>query len=61
MLEGMDGESKGNPAPLPPTIEEQEAAREWNVFEFERFCDRVGKKAQARGLTQEVLDDLLLD
>ena len=30
-----------------------------NVAEFRRFCDRVSETAQARGLTEDKLDELL--
>ena len=32
-----------------------------NIDEFQRFCDQVGQKAEAAGLTQEKLDQLLAD
>jgi len=32
-----------------------------NIDEFQRFCDQVGKKAESVGLTQETLDQLLVD
>lgn len=30
-----------------------------NVEEFERFCDRIGERAAARGLAEDTLADLL--
>ena len=30
-----------------------------NVAEFQRFCDRVSEAAQARGMTEDVLNELL--
>ena len=30
-----------------------------NVAEFQRFCDRVSEGARARGITAEVLDEVL--
>ena len=30
-----------------------------NITEFQRFCDRVSKAAQARGLTEDKLDEIL--
>ena len=32
-----------------------------NVAEFQRFSDRVGAKAKAAGMTEDVLQDLLDD
>ena len=30
-----------------------------NIGEFQRFCDRVSEAAQARGLTEDELDEIL--
>ena len=30
-----------------------------NVAEFQRFCDRVSEAAQARGMTEDALNELL--
>jgi antitoxin Phd len=30
-----------------------------NVDEFQRFCDRIGEQAKARGLTEDKLADIL--
>lgn len=43
------------------SAEEYERIRDINAAEFERFCDRVAENARARGLTQEIFDDLLRD
>jgi antitoxin Phd len=43
------------------SAEEYERLRGINNDEFERFCDRVGAKAVARGLTEEILADILKD
>lgn len=32
-----------------------------NIEEFQRFCDRVGERAAARGLTEERLAEILAD
>ena len=39
--------------------EEYERLVHLNVNEFRRFCDQIGGKAEAAGLTQEKLDQLL--
>jgi prevent-host-death family protein len=38
-----------------------ERLRALNVEEFERFCDRIGERAAALGLTESTLADLLAD
>lgn len=38
-----------------------ERLRALNVEEFERFCDRIGERAAAQGLTESTLADLLAD
>ncbi len=43
------------------SAEEYERMRDFNAAEFQRFCDRVADQAQARGLNQTALDDLLRD
>lgn len=40
---------------------EYDRLRALNVEEFERFCDRIGERAAARGLTEERLAELLDD
>jgi hypothetical protein len=42
-------------------VAEYEKLTQLNVEEFERFCDHVGARAVARGLTEEKLADLLSD
>lgn len=32
-----------------------------NIEEFQRFCDRIGKRAGARGMTEEKLAEILSD
>jgi PHD/YefM family antitoxin component YafN of YafNO toxin-antitoxin module len=32
-----------------------------NVAEFQQFCDRIGEKSAAAGLTEQKLDELLAD
>lgn len=41
--------------------EEYERLVHLNVNEFRRFCDQIGGNAEAAGLTQEKLDQLLAD
>ena len=43
------------------SAEEYERMRDFNAAEFQRFCDLVADQAQARGLNQAALDDLLRD
>jgi prevent-host-death family protein len=41
------------------SAEEYDRIRGAKVDDFERFCDRVGAEATARGLTDEILADIL--
>jgi len=43
------------------SAEEYEKIRQGNIEEFERFCDRVGAQAVARGLTEKKLAAILKD
>ena len=43
------------------SAEEYERMRDLNAAEFQRFCDRVADQAQARGLDESALNDLLRD
>ncbi len=43
------------------SVEQYERLRRLNVAEFQRFCDRVGKRAGARGLTENKLAEILAD
>jgi len=43
------------------SAEEYERIRRKNVDEFQKFCDRVGAEAAKRGMTEEVLADILKD
>ena len=40
---------------------EYDRLRALNVDEFERFCDRIGQRAAAKGLTEEKLAELLAE
>ena len=41
------------------SMQEYERLTALNVDEFQRFCDRIGEQAEARGLTEQKLADLL--
>ncbi|WP_110650370.1 type II toxin-antitoxin system Phd/YefM family antitoxin [Salinicola peritrichatus] len=41
------------------SMDEYERLVNLNVAEFQRFCNRVGAKAQETGMTEEVLEGLL--
>ncbi len=41
--------------------QEYDRLRALNTAEFERFCDRVGERAAARGLTEDKLTEILGD
>lgn len=41
------------------SMAEYERLTRLNVAEFQRFCDSVGERAAAQGLTEEQLADLL--
>ena len=43
------------------SVEQYERLRGLNVAEFQRFCDRVGRRAAARGLTENKLAEILAD
>ena len=43
------------------SAEEYERIRRINVEEFQKFCDRVGEEAVRRGMTEEILADILKD
>jgi len=43
------------------SAEEYERIRKINVDEFQKFCDRVGAAAVKRGMTEEILADILKD
>lgn len=41
------------------SMPEYERLTALNVEEFQRFCDRIGEQARARGLTEEKLAEIL--
>jgi prevent-host-death family protein len=41
------------------SMHEYERLTALNVEEFQRFCDRIGEQAKARGLTEEKLTEIL--
>ncbi len=43
------------------SIQEYQRLTRLNVAEFQRFCDRVGAAAQAAGMTEAKLSELLAD
>jgi prevent-host-death family protein len=43
------------------SAQEYERIRKINVDEFQKFCDRVGTEAVKRGMTEEILADILKD
>lgn len=43
------------------SMEDYERLRRARIDDFNAFCDRVGKEAEARGMTEEILAELLRD
>jgi prevent-host-death family protein len=41
------------------SMQEYERLTALNIEEFQRFCDRIGEQAKQRGLTEEMLTELL--
>jgi prevent-host-death family protein len=41
------------------SVQEYQRLTALNVEGFERFCDRIGEQAKARGLTEEKLGEIL--
>lgn len=43
------------------SMQEYERLARLNVAEFQRFCDQVGRAAQAAGMTEEKLAEMMAD
>lgn len=43
------------------SIEEYQKIVSHNIKDFQDFCDRVGQKAEAKGLTENKLSEILAD
>ena len=43
------------------SLPEYERLRALNIAEFQRFCDRIGERAAARGLSEDELAEILAD
>ena len=43
------------------SMDDYERLRRAHVDDFNAFCDRVGAEAEARGMTEEILAELLRD
>jgi prevent-host-death family protein len=43
------------------SAEEYERIRRGKIDEFDKFCDRVGDQAVKRGMTEDILADILKD
>ena len=41
--------------------QEYDRLRALNTDEFQRFCDRIGERAAARGMTEEKMSEILVD
>jgi prevent-host-death family protein len=41
--------------------QEYDRLRALNTDEFQRFCDRIGERAAAQGMTKEKLAEILVD
>jgi len=43
------------------STQQYDRLRALNTEEFQRFCDRIGERAAARGMTEEKLAEILAD
>ena len=55
----MRDDSSIDGKPRQATANEQERIRKLNVADLQALCDRIGAEAQAHGLTEEILNEIL--
>ena len=59
LIEPVLIQKHGRPAAVVISPDEYDHLRGLNVAEFAGFCDRIGERAKARGLTEAGLAELL--
>jgi hypothetical protein len=55
----MPDDSTKNIAQADAAADEQERIRRQRITELKATCDRIGAEAQARGLTERILNEIL--